>query len=191
MRLLKADQLFRKVIDGGSRKQSRLLGLDVGSKYVGLAVSDDKNRIALPLSVLSRTKTNISLMADDFVTLVSKYSLAGFVVGYPFNLQGQSSPNALQVRLLVGELCKTGKLDDMSYTYWDENFTSKCVEALLHPLKLHDPVETKTMTDKFAAVCILQRYLDNMNRELRSADNSGKQVSVAEIAATTYTSKRS
>uniref|UniRef100_A0A0D9YFC8 YqgF/RNase H-like domain-containing protein n=1 Tax=Oryza glumipatula TaxID=40148 RepID=A0A0D9YFC8_9ORYZ len=177
MRLLKADQLFRKVIDDGSRKQSRLLGLDVGSKYVGLAVSDDKNRIALPLSVLSRTKTNISLMADDFVTLVSKYSLAGFVVGYPFNLQGQSSPNALQVRLLVGELCKTGKLDDMSYTYWDENFTSKvmCVEALLHPLKLHDPVETKTMTDKFAAVCILQRYLDNMNRELRSADNSGKQ----------------
>uniref|UniRef100_A0A0E0FTK7 YqgF/RNase H-like domain-containing protein n=1 Tax=Oryza nivara TaxID=4536 RepID=A0A0E0FTK7_ORYNI len=93
MRLLKADQLFRKVIDGGLRKQSRLLGLDVGSKYVGLAVSDDKNRIALPLSVLSRTKTNISLMADDFVTLVSKYSLAGFVVGYPFNLQGQSSRN--------------------------------------------------------------------------------------------------
>uniref|UniRef100_A0A0E0JP32 YqgF/RNase H-like domain-containing protein n=1 Tax=Oryza punctata TaxID=4537 RepID=A0A0E0JP32_ORYPU len=151
MRLLKADQLFRKVIEGGSKKQSRLLGLDVGSKYVGLAVSDDKNRIALPLSVLSRTKTNISLMADDFVTL------------------------ALHVRLLVGELCKTGKLDDMSYTYWDENFSSKCVEALLHPLKLHDPVETKTMTDKFAAVCILQGYLDNMNRELRSADNSEKQ----------------
>jgi putative Holliday junction resolvase len=55
MRLLKADQLFRKVIDGGSRKQSRLLGLDVGSKYVGLAVSDDKNRIALPLRYALQT----------------------------------------------------------------------------------------------------------------------------------------
>ncbi|KAL5226365.1 hypothetical protein ABZP36_014630 [Zizania latifolia] len=175
MKLLKAEQLFRKAIEGGSKKKGRLLGLDVGSKYVGLAVSDKKNRIALPLSVLGRTKTNISLMADDFKTLVSKYSLVGFVVGYPFNLQGQACPNALQVKLLVGELCKTGKLDDLSYTYWDENFTSKCVEALLHPLKLHDPVETKTMTDKFAAVCILQGYLDNMNRELRSADNSKEQ----------------
>lgn len=148
MRLLKAEELFRNVLKGGSKKQARLLGLDVGSKYVGLAVSDDQNRIAMPLSVLGRTKTNINLMADDFKTL------------------------AVQVRLLVGELCKTGKLDDLSYTYWDENFTSKCVEALLDPLKLHDPVETKTMTDKFAAVCILQGYLDNMNRELRSAGNS-------------------
>ncbi|EMS54529.1 Putative Holliday junction resolvase [Triticum urartu] len=193
MRLLKAEELFQKLLEGGSKKQPRLLGLDVGSKYVGLAVSDQKNRIALPLRygllaigvedvfldanvsghvcfVLGRTKTNINLMADDFKTLVKNYSLAGLVVGYPFNLQGQSSPDASQVSLLVGELCKTGKLDDLSYTYWDENFTSKCVEALLNPLKLNDPVETKTMTDKFAAVCILQGYLDNMNRALRSAD---------------------
>ncbi|KQK09896.1 uncharacterized protein LOC100833580 isoform X2 [Brachypodium distachyon] len=148
MRLIKAEELFRKVLESGAKKQkNRLLGLDVGSKYVGLAVSDHQNRIALPLSVLGRTKTNITLMADDFKTL------------------------AIQVSLLVGELCKTGKLDDLSYTYWDENFTSKCVEALLNPLKLHDPVETKTMTDKFAAVCILQGYLDNMNRALRSTDN--------------------
>lgn len=171
MRLLKVEELFRKVLQGGSEKQARLLGLDVGSKYVGLAVSDHQNKIALPLSVLGRTKKNINLMADDFKTLVEKYSLEGFVVGYPFNLQGQSSPDAIQVNLLVGELCKTGKLNDLSYTYWDENFTSKCVEALLNPLKLNDPIETKTMTDKFAAVCILQGYLDNMNRATRSAEN--------------------
>ncbi|KAK1666900.1 hypothetical protein QYE76_055059 [Lolium multiflorum] len=171
MRLLKAEELFRKVLEGGSKKQGRLLGLDVGSKYVGLAVSDPQNKIALPLSVLGRTKTNIDLMADDFKTLVKKYSLEGLIVGYPFNLQGQSSPDAIQVSLLVGELSKTGKLDNLGYTYWDENFTSKCVEALLNPLKLSTPVETKTMTDKFAAVCILQGYLDNMNRAMRSTDD--------------------
>ncbi|XP_044977149.1 putative pre-16S rRNA nuclease isoform X1 [Hordeum vulgare subsp. vulgare] len=179
MRLLKAEELFRKLLEGGSKKKARLLGLDVGSKYVGLAVSDQQNRIALPLSVLGRTKTNINLMADDFKTLVNNYSLAGLVVGYPFNLQGQSSPDASQVSLLVGELCKTGKLDDLSYTYWDENFTSKCVEALLNPLNLNDRVETKTMTDKFAAVCILQGYLDNMNRALTSADNVKSNLSSA------------
>ncbi|XP_047056838.1 putative pre-16S rRNA nuclease [Lolium rigidum] len=186
MRLLKAEELFRKVLEGGSKKRGRLLGLDVGGKYVGLAVSDPQNKIALPLSVLGRTKTNIDLMADDFKTpaarhpsmpvsprrsKVKKYSLKGLIVGYPFNLQGQSSPDAIQVSLLVGELSKTGKLDDLGYTYWDENFTSKCVEALLNPLKLNTPVETKTMTDKFAAVCILQGYLDNMNRAMRSTDD--------------------
>ncbi|CAO2182799.1 unnamed protein product [Urochloa humidicola] len=173
MRLLQAEELFRKVLEGGSKtKGARLLGLDVGSKYVGLAVSDEKNRIALPLSVLSRTKTNINLMADDFKTLASKYSLAGFVVGYPFNLHGQHSPDAVQVRLLAAELYQTGKLDDLCYTYWDENFTSKCVEALLHPLNLKNRDEAKTITDKFAAVCILQGYLDNMNRKLRPTDKS-------------------
>ncbi|RLM86774.1 putative pre-16S rRNA nuclease [Panicum miliaceum] len=135
MRVLQAEELFQKVLEGGSKtKVARLLGLDVDSKYVGLAVSDEKNRIALPLSVLSRTKTNINLMADDFKTL------------------------AVQVRLLAGELCKTGKLDDLCYTYWDENFTSKCVEALLHPLNLKNRDEAKTITDKFAAVCILQHF---------------------------------
>ncbi|RCV27498.1 hypothetical protein SEVIR_5G333100v4 [Setaria viridis] len=173
MRLLQAEELFRKVLEGGSKKKAaRLLGLDVGSKYVGLAVSDEKNRIALPLSVLSRTKTNINLMADDFKTLASKYSLAGFVVGYPFNLHGQHTSDGVQVRLLAGELYQTGKLDDLCYTYWDENFTSKCVEALLHPLNLKNRDEAKTMTDKFAAVCILQGYLDNMNRKLRPSDKS-------------------
>lgn len=50
MRLLQAEELFRKVLVGGSKtKATRLLGLDVGSKYVGVAVSDEENRIALPL----------------------------------------------------------------------------------------------------------------------------------------------
>lgn len=111
-------------------------------------------------------------MADDFKTLVSMYSIAGFVVGYPFKIYGQPCASAIQVRHLAGELCKTGKLDDLPYAYWDENFTSKCVEALLHPLNLKDLDEAKTMTDKFAAVCILQGYLDNMNRKLRSTDKS-------------------
>jgi putative Holliday junction resolvase len=49
MRLLKAEELFRKVLEARSKKPGRLLGLDVGSKYVGLAVSDHENKIALPL----------------------------------------------------------------------------------------------------------------------------------------------
>ncbi|XP_073107966.1 uncharacterized protein [Elaeis guineensis] len=101
--------------------------------------------------------------------MVSQLSLVGFVVGYPFSLQGQSSIEAVQVKLFVEDLRKTGRLDGSYFTYWNENYTSKCVQALLDPLKLH-PVESKTIIDKFAAVGILQGYLDDMNRNLKSED---------------------
>lgn len=169
MKLVKPFELFLKFFKSGSMEQGRLLGLDVGHKYVGLAVSDTCNKIASPLSVLVRKKTNIDLMAKDLQTLVSQVSLKGFVVGYPFSFQGQSNVEAVQVKLFMEDIRKTGKLDGLYYTYWDENYTSKCVQALLDPLDLH-PVESKTIMDKFAAVGILQGYLDHMNRNLKSED---------------------
>ncbi|WOL17101.1 hypothetical protein Cni_G25890 [Canna indica] len=173
MKVIEPVTLFKKLLASGTAQKRRLLGLDVGQKYVGVAVSDVNNKIASPLSVLIRKKSNIDLMAKDFQTLISQLSLAGFVVGYPFSLQGQKSVEAVQVRIFMEELRQTGKLDDISYTYWDENYTSKCVEALLEPLDLH-PVEAKTIMDKFAAVGILQGYLDNMNRDIISGNLASK-----------------
>ncbi|KAK9927214.1 hypothetical protein M0R45_024409 [Rubus argutus] len=148
----------------------RFLGLDVGDKYVGLAVSDLDNKIASPLSVLLRKKSTLSLMAIDFQSLISELSLVGFVVGYPFNRQ-RGTPDAVQVKLLIEDLCKTRKLEGLKYTYWDECFTSKNVELLLKPLSFH-PVQSKTIIDKFAAVGILQGYLDYVNRKLKSDHES-------------------
>lgn len=169
MKFVKPVDLFQKLLKTGSMEKGRLLGLDVGQRYVGLAVSDTGNKIASPHSVLVRKQTNMDLMAKDFLTLVSRFSLAGFVVGYPFSIRGQANVEAVQVKIFIDDLQKTGKLDGMSYTYWDENYTSKCVEALLQPLNLH-PVEFKTILDKFAAVGILQGYLDDMQRKLKSGD---------------------
>ncbi|KAF3327509.1 Holliday junction resolvase [Carex littledalei] len=166
MKLVTSAALFQQVLKTGVTK-CRFLGLDVGSKYVGLAVSDEQNKIAIPLSVLERTKKNINLMAQDFQTLVTTLSLAGFVVGYPFKIQGQSTSDAVQVKLFIQELHKTNMLDGVSYTYWDENYTSRCAEALLEPFDFN-PVDAKTMLDKFAAVGILQLYLDNMNQRMDS-----------------------
>ncbi|ESQ45207.1 hypothetical protein EUTSA_v10010768mg [Eutrema salsugineum] len=137
----------------------RFLGLDVGDKYVGLAISDPSNMIATPLSVLLRKKTNIDLMATDFQNLVKAFSVSGLVVGYPFGKLN----NVVTVNLFIEELRKTEKLKDVKYTYWDERLSSKTVELMLKPLKLH-PVQEKTMSDKFAAVVILQEYLDYANR---------------------------
>ncbi|GFS37147.1 transcription factor jumonji (jmjC) domain-containing protein [Actinidia rufa] len=132
MKYVKPLSLFQELMKMTSLERGRLLGLDVGDKYVGLAVSDTSNQIASPLSVLLRKKSNIDLMAGDFQSL------------------------AVQVKLLIDDLCKTGKLEGLRYTFWDECFTSK-------PLDLH-PVMSKTIIDKFAAVGILQGYLDYVNR---------------------------
>ncbi|KAF3519737.1 hypothetical protein DY000_02061192 [Brassica cretica] len=156
---------------------------DVGDKYVGLAVSDPSNMIASPLSVLLRKKTNIDLMATDFQNLVGclflcfscsqivkAFSVSGLVVGYPFG-KLNNVEDVVTVNLFIEELRKTEKLKDAKYTYWDERLSSKTVELMLKPLKLH-PVQEKTMLDKFAAVVILQvrslisalEYLDYANR---------------------------
>ncbi|XP_010271789.1 PREDICTED: uncharacterized protein LOC104607779 isoform X1 [Nelumbo nucifera] len=165
MKYMKSINLFHDLLKSNTAGKGRLLGLDVGLKYVGLAVSDPYNKIASPLSVLVRKKSNIDLMAKDFQSLISEFSLVGFVVGYPFDYQ-RNTPDAVQVKLFIEDLRKIGKLEDVKYTYWDERFTSKCVELLLKPLNLH-PVESKTILDKFAAVGILQGYLDYVNMNLK------------------------
>ncbi|KAL8543675.1 hypothetical protein ACS0TY_004297 [Phlomoides rotata] len=139
MRYLKPLKLYRELLKSNEMKGGRLLGLDVGDKYVGLSVSDPYNKIASPLSVLVRSKTNIDLISSDFQKL------------------------AMHVKLFIDDLNKTGKFDDLMYTFWDECFTSKSVEFLLKPLAMH-PVQQKTVSDKFAAVGILQGFLDFANR---------------------------
>ncbi|PSS04168.1 Pre-16S rRNA nuclease [Actinidia chinensis var. chinensis] len=162
MKYVKPLSLFQELMKTTPLERRRLLGLDVGDKYVGLAVSDTSNQIASPLSVLLRKKSNIDLMAGDFQSLISELSLKAFIFGYPFD-RCRRSPDAVQVKCFIDDLCKTGKLEGLRYTFWDECFTSKNVELLLKPLDLH-PVMSKTIIDKFAAVGILQGYLDYVNR---------------------------
>ncbi|XP_028767430.1 uncharacterized protein LOC114725127 [Neltuma alba] len=164
MRFVRPYQLFLNTMETKG-KRGRLLGLDVGDKYVGIAVSDPGNKIASPLSVLVRKKTNIDLMASDFNVLISNFSLNGFVVGVPFDRQRVHS-EAVQVKAFIDELSRTGKLEGLQFTYWNECFTSKNVELLLKDLDIN-PVQSKTMLDKFAAVGILQGYLDFANRKMK------------------------
>ncbi|CAL2260182.1 unnamed protein product [Prunus armeniaca] len=124
MRYVKPLSLFQDLVRGNALERGRLLGLDVGDKYVGVAVSDIHNKIASPLSVLLRKKSTLDMMADDFQSLISELSLEGFIVGYPFDRQ-RRSPDAVQVNLFIDDLSATRKLEGLKYTYWDEGFTSK------------------------------------------------------------------
>ncbi|KAE9606571.1 putative pre-16S rRNA nuclease, ribonuclease H-like domain-containing protein [Lupinus albus] len=161
MKQVTALQLFHAV---AKKSHARLLGLDVGDKYVGLSLSDFHNQVASPLSVLLRKKSNIDLMASDFECLISQYSLKGFVIGIPFD-RHRVSADAVQVKAFINDLSNTKRLHGLPYTYWNERFTSKNVELFLKPLNLYHPYHSKTMLDKFAAVGILQGYLDYANKK--------------------------
>ncbi|XP_019420916.1 PREDICTED: uncharacterized protein LOC109331092 [Lupinus angustifolius] len=163
MKQVTALQLFHDV---AKNSHSKLLGLDVGDKYVGLALSDFHNHIASPFSVLLRKKSNIALMASDFQCLITQYSLKGFVIGIPFD-RHRVSADAVQVKAFINDLSNTKKLHGIPYTYWNERFTSKNVELFLRSLDLYHPYHSKTMLDKFAAVGILQGYLDYANRKVK------------------------
>ncbi|KAL1541455.1 putative pre-16S rRNA nuclease [Salvia divinorum] len=143
MKYLKPLKLYEELLKSSEVKRGHLLGLDVDGKYVGLSASDANNITASPLSVLVRKRTNIDL--------ISRLWLA---IDYPFERQ-KSNPDAVQVKLFIDDLNKTGKFDDLKYTFWGECYTSKNVEFLLKLLTLH-LVQLKTIMDKFAAVGILQ-----------------------------------
>ncbi|KAH7544003.1 hypothetical protein JRO89_XS15G0084100 [Xanthoceras sorbifolium] len=165
MKYVKPLNLFDELLKRKATERGRFLGLDVGDKYIGLAISDPKNKKASPLSVLLRKKNNIDSMADKFQTLISEHNLVGLIVGYPFN-RNRTTTDGAQVKLFIDNLSNTGKLEGLKYTYWEEGFTSKIVELLLKNLNLPQ-VMSKTITDKFAAAGILQGYLDKANNKVK------------------------
>ncbi|PNX59734.1 holliday junction resolvase, partial [Trifolium pratense] len=80
MRYVKPFELFHDLMKTTQKERGRLMGLDVGDKYVGLALSDFDNKIASPFSVLLRKKNNVDLMADDFKSLA--LSCDGFLSSF-------------------------------------------------------------------------------------------------------------
>lgn len=171
MKYVKHLELFQILFKNGKLEKSRLLGMDVGDRYVGLAVSNPLNEIASPHSVLIRKQSNINSIADKLEELVTRFSLAGFVIGYPLPLYRFQRSQAIQVKMFVEQLQKTGRFGCLNYTYCDERLTSRAVESMLKPLEIH-PMHMKHMMDKFAAVGILQGFLDELQHQAKSCIQS-------------------
>lgn len=171
MKYVKQLELFQILFKNGKLGTGRLLGMDVGDRYVGLAVSNHLNEIASPHSVLIRKQSNINSIADKLQELVRRFSLVGFVIGYPLPLYHFQRSQAMQVKMFVEQLQKTGRFGCLNYTYWDERLTTRAVESMLKPLKIH-PLQMKHMMDKFAAVGILQDFLDNLQHQAKSCVQS-------------------
>jgi putative Holliday junction resolvase len=136
----------------------RLMGLDVGTKTIGLALSDTRLVIASPLETLRR-RGRFRDDAAALFALVDRHDVGGLVVGLPLSLAGIDSPRTQSVRQFARNLLA---LRDLPTAFWDERLSTAAVtrEMIAHDMTRKRRAE---IVDRVAAAYILQGFLDAMN----------------------------
>lgn len=145
----------------------RLLGLDVGTKTVGIAISDARRTIASPLETIERKK--FSTDALRLKELVREYDVGGLVLGYPLNMDGSAGPRCQSIRQFAVNLETYIVLPML---LWDERLSTAAVERAMLEADLSRAKREKHV-DKLAASYILQGFLDFI---ARSAYTQGQKV---------------
>jgi len=144
------------------RRDERLLGLDVGTKTIGLALSDVMRQIATPLETIRRTKFKAD--AGRLLMLAEEHGAGGFVIGLPINLDGSEGPRAQSTRAFARNLAQ---LTAVPMAFWDERLSSAAAERALLEADASRKRRAE-LIDKMAAAYILQGALDRLNFSRRS-----------------------
>lgn len=143
----------------------RLLGLDIGSKTVGVAVSDELGITAQRLETILIDEDRHNFGMRAIKKLVREYDPAGFVLGLPKNMDG-SSGNSVRRSQAYGERLK--EKFDLPVYYSDERLTTiESQRVLVEDAGIHDRKKRKKVIDQMAAVLILQNYLEQ-HREVEN-----------------------
>lgn len=147
----------------------RLLGLDVGSKTVGVAISDELGLTAQKLETISIDETRHNFGMKAIKKLVREYDVTGFVLGLPKNMDGSDGVS-------VSRSKNYGKrLEDkfsLLVAYSDERLTTiEADRVLIEEAEIHDRKKRKEVIDQMAAVLILQNYLDLKRRNTDGSNN--------------------
>jgi putative Holliday junction resolvase len=145
-------------------KGQSLLGIDIGKKTLGLAVSS--NGIATPLRTLNRTKFTKDV--EELANVVQDYEIGGFVLGLPLNMDGSEGPRCQSVRDFAAELVRYPEVVGKTpwIALWDERLSTAAVENFVdNSVGINrQKAKERGITDKLAAVVILQGALDYLSR---------------------------
>ncbi len=133
----------------------RVLGLDIGSKRIGVAVSDELGLTAQGVATLNFTTTEKCL--NEISALAMERNITKIVVGMPYNMNGSEGPQALKVRACMSLIAVRTNLEVVE---WDERLSTAAAERVLLEADMSRSKRRKVV-DKVAAVLILQGYLDN------------------------------
>ena len=150
MRVGKVAELAAQLARG-----QRLLGLDVGSKTIGLALSDPGRSIASPYATVRRTK--FAADAAELKRIVDREGVGALVIGLPVNMDGSEGPRCQSVRAFARNLEDALGLP---YAFWDERLSTAAVERMLVDEVDASRKRRGEIVDKLAAAWILQGALD-------------------------------
>ena len=138
-------------------ERGALIGLDLGSKTIGVATSDPDRRIAAPVETIARKR--FALDAGRILELAAERRATGFVLGLPINMDGSEGPRAQSARAFARNLAR---LTELPIALWDERLSTAAVERALIAADASRAAR-KSVIDQHAAAYILQGALDRLS----------------------------
>jgi putative holliday junction resolvase len=135
-----------------------LIGLDLGTKTIGVAVSDPDRKLAAGVTTIARTTFTVD--AKALLALAAERAVTGFVLGLPINMDGSEGPRAQSTRAFARNFAK---LTDLPIALWDERLSTAAVERGLIEADMSRR-RREEVIDQHAAAFILQGALDRLAR---------------------------
>lgn len=136
--------------------EARLLGLDVGTKTIGMALSDVTRSVATPYETIRRTKFTED--AKTILEVIETNQVGALVIGLPLNMDGSEGPRAQSIRAFARNLAS---LVDVPMVFWDERLSTAAVER--HLIEANASRKRRAQViDRMAAAYILQGALDRL-----------------------------
>lgn len=136
------------------KSAERLMGLDLGSKTIGVATSDRTRQIATPVETISRGKFTAD--AERLLAIAGRENIGLILLGLPVNMDGSEGPRAQSTRAFARNLAK---LTPLPILFWDERLSTAAVERMLITADA-SRAKRDAVVDKLAAAWILQGALD-------------------------------
>jgi putative Holliday junction resolvase len=140
------------------RARGVLIGLDLGTKTIGVATSDPDRKLATGVETV--TRKTFTADAARIIALATERSAVGFVLGLPINMDGSEGPRAQSTRAFASNLAK---LTDVPIALWDERLSTAAVERELIAADVSRS-KRAAVIDQHAAAFILQGALDRLAR---------------------------
>jgi len=145
-------------IAAGLPARGALVGLDLGTKTIGVAASDPDRRLAAPVTTVLRQRFGAD--AERVLALAAERRAVGFVLGLPINMDGSEGPRAQSTRAFARNFAK---LTALPIALWDERLSTAAVERALIAADA-SRARRKAVIDQHAAAYILQGALDRLAR---------------------------
>ena len=142
----------------------KLLGLDIGKKTIGLALSDVSLKIASPVKILHRTKFTLDMA--NLLAFADEQNVGGLVLGWPVNMDGSQGSRCNSIRDFAHALLK---IRDIPIVFQDERLSTKAVELAMVAADMTRAKRAKRR-DALAACWILQSFLDYLHDHYITAD---------------------